>query len=190
MPFVSQQTAVSSWYLDPTHWLVACHDITQWFHLLNICAFFMNTLLYIHVVARGTLLSFWPQSSSTVAIKFSPLLIRTECRDVRVPSDTAELSPTVLTNMMLSSSRRITFMGRLILLPFCVSRSWVRSPLSPSTRRTVAMSTWAKTLWAARSSAPRARRWTSWYPTKTESLWVSFQERRCLKSDDILYFSH
>lgn len=151
----------------------------------------MNTLLYIHVVAQGTLLSFWPQSSSTVAIKFSPLLIRTECRDVRVPSDTAEQSPTVLTNM-LSSSHHITFMGRFNFVAFCVSRSWVRSPLSPSTRRTVAMFTWAATLWAARSSAPRARRWTSWYPTKTESLWVSFQERCCLKdeSDDILYFSH
>ncbi len=61
-----------------------------------------------------------------------------------------------------------------------VRRSWVKSPPSPSTKRTVATSTWARTLWTARSSAPRAQRWTSSYPRTTAISWVSFHERHLI----------
>lgn len=62
----------------------------------------------------------------------------------------------------------------------CISplRSWGRCPPSPSTRRTAARCTWAKTLSIATSSAPKAPRWTSWYPKTTESLWVSGRRTR------------
>lgn len=76
----------------------------------------------------------------------------------------------------------IELLCKMSLSCLFISRSWVKSLLSPSTRPTVAMSTWAKTRWTVRSSAPRAPRWTSWCPTTTENMWVSLKSQEWLSS--------